>query len=78
MKFIGWIFGILVVIGHIWTTVIGFQEGGFLGGILTLILPLLSEIYWVIKMIGENTGYVVYTLLCAFVFLPLANIFTKS
>lgn len=52
MRLIGGILGILVAIVHIWTTVIGFQEGGTLGGILTLIFPILSEIYWVIKMIG--------------------------
>jgi len=78
MKFIGWIFGILVAIGHIWTTVIGFQEGGFIGGLLTLIIPFLSEIYWLIKMIGENTPYIVFTIMCAFVFLPLAKMLTNS
>lgn len=77
MRIIGFILGILVAIGHIWTTVIGFQEGGFLGGILSLILPFLSEIYWIIKMIGVNTPYVVYTILCIVLFLPLAKLFTS-
>ena len=75
LKFIAVICGLLVVIGHMWTVIIGFQYGGFTGGILTLFLPLLSEIYWIIKMIGLNTPYVVYTILCTLVFLPIASIF---
>ena len=74
MRILGFIFGVLVVIGHLWTTVVGFQEGGSLGGILTLILPFFSEIYWVIKMIGVNTPYVVYTILCVVLFIPLAKL----
>jgi len=42
---------------HIWTTIIAFNEGGFLGGILTFILPVLSEIYWMVKVWGENDTY---------------------
>ncbi len=31
---------------HIWTTVIGYQDGGSAGAIATFLLPFLSEAYW--------------------------------
>jgi hypothetical protein len=51
------IFPITAIIFHIWTTVIAFSEGGFWGGILTFIIPFISEIYWMVKMWGENDAY---------------------
>ena len=57
------IFYITAIITHIWTVIIGFQEAGFFGGILTLILPFLSEIYWTIKMFGENQLYATIALI---------------
>lgn len=49
---------ILGIIVHIWTVIIAFGVGGFLAGILSLIFPVLSEIYWVISLWGENDAYV--------------------
>lgn len=77
MRFIGNVLALLVAIAHIWTTVIGLQEGGIFGGILTFIFPILSEIYWVIKMFGVNAFYSVYTIVCVVVFAPLAKFFTS-
>ena len=51
------IFAITAIITHIWTTIIGFSEGGFIGGLITLFLPFLSELYWMFKMFGENNTY---------------------
>ena len=51
------IFPITAVIFHIWTTIIAFTEGGILGGILTLIFPVIGELYWLVKMWGENDTY---------------------
>lgn len=78
MRILSFIFGTLVSIGHIWTTIIAFKQSGIIGAILSLVLPVLSEIYWVIKMIGVNNNYIVYMVLCVLVFLPLASVFGKS
>lgn len=51
------LFAITASITHIWTVIIAFSEGGFLGGIVTLILPFLSEIYWMIEMWDKNDLY---------------------
>jgi hypothetical protein len=55
------VFPITAVVFHIWTTIIAFTEGGIMGGILTLIFPVIGELYWMIKMWGENDTY---TTLC--------------
>ena len=47
---------ILLFLYHIWTVVIAFDHG-FWSGIITLFLPILSEIYWIFKMFGENNLY---------------------
>jgi hypothetical protein len=51
------LFAITALITHFWTVVIAFTVGGFWGGLLTLFLPFLGEIYWMIKMFGENDTY---------------------
>lgn len=51
------IFAVTAIITHIWTVIIAFNEAGFFGALLTLILPVLSEIYWMFKMFGENNTY---------------------
>lgn len=56
------IFVVTATITHIWTVIIAFTESGIFAGILTFIFPLLSEIYWMIKMFGENDIYA-YTVL---------------
>ncbi|MGL5912801.1 MAG: hypothetical protein ACRCZB_01450 [Bacteroidales bacterium] len=54
---LGSVFAITAFITHAWTTIIAFTNAGFLGGCLTFILPFLSEVYWVFKMLGENDAY---------------------
>lgn len=51
------IFIVTAIITHIWTVVIAFTQGGLLGGVVTLILQVLGEIYWMIKMFGVNDAY---------------------
>lgn len=45
---------------HIWTTYVAFSEGGFMAGILTLFFPFIGEIYWMIKIWGENDMYMTF------------------
>jgi hypothetical protein len=65
------IFMITAIITHIWTVIIAFNESGFLGGIITLIFPVLSEIYWMIKMFGENDLYAYIALIHLILALPM-------
>jgi hypothetical protein len=51
------VFTITAIITHIWTVIIAFSHSGILGGIVTLFLPFLSELYWMIKMFGHNDTY---------------------
>lgn len=51
------VFAMTAIITHIWTVIISFNEAGFLGGVLTLFLPFLGELYWMFKMFGENDIY---------------------
>ena len=54
-----WILG---TVYHLWTVVIAFQHG-FVAGIVTLALPVLSEIYWFFKLWGVNTPYIVVSII---------------
>jgi len=56
-----WILG---TVYHLWTVIIAFQHG-FISGIVTLILPVISEIYWFFKLWGENTVYIVVSIIYA-------------
>lgn len=44
------VIGILGLIIHIWTIVIAYNVSGLIGAIVTLIFPVLSQIYWFIKV----------------------------
>lgn len=66
------IFMITAFITHIWTVIIAFSEGGFLGGIITLFLPVLAEIYWMIKMFGENNTYAIIALIHLILAIPIS------
>ena len=56
-----WILG---TVYHLWTVIIAFKHG-IVAGIVTLVLPALSEIYWFFKMWGENTLYIVVSIIFA-------------
>jgi hypothetical protein len=47
---------VLGLIIHIWTIIIAYSFSGIFASILTLIFPILSEIYWFFK-VGNNFGY---------------------
>lgn len=51
------VFAITAIITHVWTVIIAFTEAGFGGGVLTLFLPVLGELYWMFTMFGENDTY---------------------
>lgn len=51
------VYVITAIVTHIWTVIIAFAEGGFLGGIISLFLPVLAELYWMFKMFGQNDTY---------------------
>jgi hypothetical protein len=66
------VFMITALVTHIWTVIIAFNESGFIGGILTLFLPFLSEIYWMIKMFGENDLYAYIALVHLILVVPIS------
>lgn len=66
------IFAITAIITHIWTVIIAFTEAGILGGIVTLILPFLAEIYWMIKMFGVNDLYAYIALVHLILAIPFS------
>ena len=54
---LAWIaISILGLVIHVWTIVIAFLLSGLFAAVLTLVFPVLSEIYWFFK-IGSNLGY---------------------
>ncbi len=65
------VFVITSIVTHIWTVIIAFSESGFLGGIITLILPGISEIYWMFKMFGENDLYAYIALIQLILAIPM-------
>jgi len=44
--------GILGLVVHVWTILIAFAASGLIGAVITLILPVLAQIYWFIKIWG--------------------------
>lgn len=72
IRSIGSIWFITAIITHLWTTIIAFSESGFFAAILTLVLPFLSEIYWIIQMWGENDAYTSIALIHLILALPIS------
>ena len=66
------VFAITALITHIWTVIIAFSEAGFFGGILTLFLPFLAEIYWMVKMFGVNDVYAYIALIHLILAIPFS------
>jgi hypothetical protein len=48
-----WILGLVI---HVWTIMISFAVSGLFAAVLTLALPVLSEIYW-FSTVGSNLGF---------------------
>ncbi len=53
MAIVGSILGLII---HVWTIVIAFLVSGLFAAVLTVIFPVLSEIYWFFK-VGSNVGF---------------------
>lgn len=66
------LFAITATITHIWTVIIAFSEGGIFGGILTLFLPFLGELYWMFKMFGINDPYAYIALIHLILAIPFS------
>ncbi|WP_291073004.1 hypothetical protein [Empedobacter sp. UBA5987] len=64
------IFTITAVITHFWTVIIAFSEAGFFGGLITLFIPFLSEIFWMFKMFGVNNFYAYTALFHLILYIP--------
>jgi hypothetical protein len=69
---IGAVFIVTATITHIWTVIIAFTEGGFFAGVISLFLPFLSEIYWMVKMFGENDAYAYTALIHLILAIPIS------
>lgn len=65
------VFMITSIITHIWTVIIAFSIGGFWGGILSLFLPFLAELYWMFKMFGQNDTYAYIALVHLILAIPM-------
>jgi len=66
------LFVVTAIITHIWTVVIAFTESGLFGGIVTLFLPFLSELYWMFSMFGENDTYAYIALIHLILSIPIS------
>lgn len=65
--------GALFLLAHLYTVIIAFLETDHpIYGLLTFIFPFISEIYWIVKLYGEN-NFFVYTVLIAIILFPLSN-----
>jgi|SaaInlV_200m_DNA_5_1039737.scaffolds.fasta_scaffold10256_4 hypothetical protein len=47
---------VLGLVIHVWTIMLAFSIKGLFAAVLTLIFPVLSELYWFFK-VGSNVGY---------------------
>jgi len=63
LKSISGIFFFTATIVHIWTVVVAFQQSGILAAIVSLFLPVLSEIYWMFRMWDTTSSYAQLALL---------------
>ena len=67
------IFEITAVATHIWTVVIAFKAGGFFAGVTSFFLPVLSEIYWIVKVFESNQVFVFVVLLHFLLVVPVSR-----
>lgn len=65
---------LLCGLAHLWTVFIAFSNGGFLWGIISLIFPILAEIYWVIRLFGENNAYSITIIVLSVLLIPASAI----
>ena len=54
--FIGFAAQSLALVIHVWTVVVAFFASGLLAAVFSLMLPMLSTVYWFFK-IGASVGY---------------------
>lgn len=56
---------ILAAVVHVWTVIIAFKISGFWAALLSFLFPIISQIYWAVKIFGENMMYF-YAVLATF------------
>ena len=63
------LFFVAIPIGtfHLLTTLLAFTKAGFWGGVLTFVIPAISELYWVIKLWNINSIYTILAIYCVIV-----------
>ena len=66
------VFAVTAIVTHIWTVIIAFTEAGFWGGVISLFLPFLAELYWMFKMFGENDAYAYIALIHLILAIPFS------
>lgn len=54
-------FATTAIITHIWTFIIALLGKGLFAGIVSLLLPFLAEIYWMLEMVEANNTYATIT-----------------
>jgi hypothetical protein len=67
------LFEITAVATHFWTVVVAFKAGGFFAAVTSFLLPVLSEIYWIVKMFGINDVFVFVALLHLLLAVPVSR-----
>ena len=56
---------VLAAVVHVWTVIIAFKISGFWAALLSFLFPIISQIYWAVKIFGENMMYF-YAVLATF------------
>lgn len=58
LLFIFVVVGVLMTILYVWTIKLAFFDYGLFGGIIAFFTPVLSQIFYIIKLWGINDGYI--------------------
>jgi len=77
--------GIVGIIIHVWTILIAYNMKGLIGACISFVLPILSEIFWMIASYTiSHTIFTIYNVvimsyaITAVILLLLISYFTKS
>lgn len=65
---------VLGLVVHVWSTIIAFVESGLLAAVLTFVLPVLSQIYWLIVVAGQQGLLVPYCIVVMIFLLLLTSL----
>jgi hypothetical protein len=68
------VFEITAVLTHLWTVIVAYEQGGFIQSIVSLFLPVFSELYWVVNSFGVNDVYAFVALFHLVLAIPIITI----